>query len=165
MTWTTWINFLPLLGNKLSSPHEIWLQLAQWFQRRYLKIQTHTHTHSSHPRTQQLRVIPDETKNIGGGGGGAGFWRQSTIFLWGEGDGGEAVFCCCCCCFFVLFFSIQWQLALWKCIIFCRWWSFSKMQFVQIGSVGMKKKKLLFFEKGSPEQNELCECHGGGVDW
>ena len=26
------------------------------------------------------------------------------------------------------------------------------------------KKKFLFLEEGSPEKNELCECHGGGVD-
>ena len=37
------------------------------------------------------------------------------------------------------------------------------MQFVQMGSVGMKKK-FQFLEEGSPEKNELCECHGGGVD-
>ena len=41
-------------------PHEIWLQLAQWFQRRYLKKKnTHTHTFL-HTRTHQLRVVPDE---------------------------------------------------------------------------------------------------------
>ena len=27
-------------------PHEIWLQLAQWFQRRYLNTHTHTHIHT-----------------------------------------------------------------------------------------------------------------------
>ena len=26
-------------------PHEIWLQLAQWFQRRYVNTHTHRHTH------------------------------------------------------------------------------------------------------------------------
>ena len=25
-----------------------------------------------------------------------------------------------------------------------------------------KKKKLLFSEEGSPNKNELCECHSGG---
>ena len=34
-----------------------------------------------------------------------------------------------------------------------------------MGCLGMKKK-LIFLEEGSPEKkNELCECHGGGVDW
>ena len=26
------------------------------------------------------------------------------------------------------------------------------------------EKRFLFLEEGSPEKNELCECHGGGVD-
>ena len=34
-----------------------------------------------------------------------------------------------------------------------------------MGSVGMKKKKFLFLEEGLPGKNELCECHGGDVDW
>ena len=33
-----------------------------------------------------------------------------------------------------------------------------------MGSVGMKKMFLLL-EEDSPEKNELCECHDGGVDW
>ena len=37
------------------------------------------------------------------------------------------------------------------------------MQFVQMVSVGIKKSSY-FLEEGSPEKNELCECHGGGVD-
>ena len=33
-------------------PHEIWLQLDQWFQRRYLNTHTHTHTHTHNTHTQ-----------------------------------------------------------------------------------------------------------------
>ena len=95
----------------MEDPHENWLQLAQWFQRRYLKTHTHTHTQPEtflHTRTQQLRVFPDE--KIWGGGGGWGAWRQSTIFLlWGGGEVAD-------------------HLAFVKILIFCRWWSFSKIQ-------------------------------------
>ena len=88
--------------------HEIWLQLAQWFQRRYLKTHTHTHTHTYththtflHTRTQQLRVVPDELIWRGGAGG---LWRQSTIFLWGWELGVVGLF----------FFQSSWQLAFVK---------------------------------------------------
>ena len=99
-------------------------------------IWKHTHTHRDthtqflHNRTQQLRVVPDERVGAGGGAGRV-LWRQSTTFLWGWRG-----------CFFFLNPVGSWLL--WKCIIFCRWWSFSKMQFVQMGSVGVKKKFLLF---------------------
>ena len=150
MIWTIWINFLPL-----SHGGSTW-NLASVGPVVSEKIfeNTHTHTHTFlHTRTQQLKVVPNE------GGGGAGLWRQSiTIFLLGVA-GLFVLFC---------FFNPVGSWLLWKCTIFCRWWSFSKMQFVQMGSVGMKKKKFLFLEvleEGSPEKNELCECHSGGVDW
>ena len=54
-SWTIWITFYPY---SMEVPHEIWLQLAQWFQRRYLKIHTHTythtHTHTHNTHTQNL---------------------------------------------------------------------------------------------------------------
>ena len=71
--------------------------------------------------------------------------------------GGGAFFVC-------LFFNpmgSSWLLR--KCIIFYRRQSFSKMQYVQMGSVGMKKM-FLCIEEGCPEKNELYECHGGGTD-
>ena len=33
-----------------------------------------------------------------------------------------------------------------------------------MGSIGIKKK-FLFLEEGFLEKNELCKCHGGGVNW
>ena len=151
MTWTIWINFLPPPSHPMAVPHEIWLQLAQWFQRRYLNTHTHTHTHTTILQTDRqtdrhtyihtpgsLRhwinctcILAHQNTTtdscswwkIWGGGVGGGLWRQSTIFLLG-GGGEEWRGCCCCCCF-----NPVGGWLLWKCIIFCRWWSFSKMQF------------------------------------
>ena len=50
--------------------------------------------------------------------GGGVLWRQSTIFLWGVVG------------LFFVFFNPVGGWLLRKCVItFCRWWSFSKMQF------------------------------------
>ena len=94
MIWAIWINFLPLSPGGSTWN---WLQLALWFQRRYLKTHTHTHTHTFlHTRKQQLRVVPDKKR-----GGGRELWRQSTtIFLWGVAG--------------LFFFQSSWQLAFVK---------------------------------------------------
>ena len=64
--------------------------------------------------------------------GGKGVWRGCFILFY----------------LFIYFFNPMGSWILWKCIIFCRWWSFSKMQFVQMGSVGMRKKRVPIFRRG-----------------
>ena len=115
-------------------PHEIWLQLTQWFQRRYLKTDTHTNTHIfAHQNTTA------ESCSRWNNGGGA-LKAKHYIFV-GGGEGVAGLF------FFVCFL-IQWADSFCEnlFIIFCRWWSSSKMQFVQMGSVGMKKVPI--FRRG-----------------
>ena len=118
---------------------------------------THTHTHSLHTRTQQLRVVPDE-QILGGGGRG---FEGKALYFCGGGVGGddEAVFCCCC------FFQSSGQLAFVKMYNFLQVMVLRKNTVCSNGICWNEKKKFLFLEEGSPEKkNELCECHGGGVD-
>ena len=133
-------------GNRKCGPENyIWLQLVQWFQRRYLKTHTHilcTPEHNSWELFQMIKY----------GMGGGGLWRQSTIFLCG--GGGD------------FFFQSSGQLA------FVKMYNFLKVMVLHKNAVSSngicwneKKKKFLFLEEGSPEKkNELCECDDGGVD-
>ena len=88
-------------------------------------IHTYIHTLTREPsafnKLYMYFYTPEHTwelfqvENTGEGGG---LWRQNSIFLFGRG--GEAE---------LLFFNPVGGWLLWKCIIFCRWWSSSKMQF------------------------------------
>ena len=104
----------------------------------YIHTYIHTYAHQEafgikqtvlvflHTRTQQLRVIPDENYGAGwggdgGGGGGVAGFEGKALYFYGGWRG--------CFFFFVFFFNPVGGWLLSKCIIFCRWWSFSKMQF------------------------------------
>ena len=54
-------------------------------------IWKHTHTHSLHTRTQQLRVVPDE-KNMGGGVRGRALKAKHYVFARGGGGGWRGCF-------------------------------------------------------------------------
>ena len=90
----------------------------------------------------------------GGVGAGRSFAGKALLYFCG---GWQAVFLCV--------FSIQWAVG------FCGMYNFLKVMVLLKNAVysngicwNEKKKKLLFLEEGSPEKNELCECHCGGVD-
>ena len=156
MTWTIWINVLPLshIGSTLNVASVGPVVSEKIFEN------THTHTNTFFAHQNTTAESCSRWKILGGGG----FEGKALYFFVGEGGGGEAVLLF----FLFLFYFVNpvgsWFL--WKCLIFCRWWSVSKMQFIQMGSLGMKKK-FLFLEEGSPEKKkkEMCECHGGDVDW
>ena len=78
------------------------------------------------------------------GGGGL---KAKTIFLWGRGGGGEMGVGCEA----VIFFNPVGSFV--KMYNFLQVMVLLKMQFVQMGSVGMKKK-FLFSEEGSPEKKK-----------
>ena len=83
-------------------------------------------------------------------GAGAALKARHYIFV---GDG-EAVF------FFFFFFQSSGRLVFVKMYNFMQVVVLLKnavlwVSFVQMGSFGMKKKKFLFLEEGSPEKNEL----------
>ena len=125
MTWAIWIKFLPLSHGGSTWNLASVGPVVSW------KIfeQTHTHTHSCTPEHNNWELF--QMKKIWGGGGVEG---KALYFC-----GGERRWRGCCFCF-VLFFQSSGQLAFVKIYNFLSWWSFSKMQFVQMGSVGMKKK-------------------------
>ena len=62
-----------------------------------------------------------------------------------------------------LFFSIQWHMA------FVEMYSFLQVMVILKNAVCSNEicwnvKKVPIFRKGLSRENELCECHGGGVD-
>ena len=123
MTWTIWINFLPL-----SHGGSTWKLASVGSGFREDISNTHTHidatvsispTHTFlHTGTQQLRVVSDE-KLWGGGGREGGFEGKALYFYGGFGVRGGGLFFFFFVCFF---FSPVGSWLLWKCIIFCRWW-------------------------------------------
>ena len=130
---------------------------------------THTHTHAFlHTRTQQLRVVPDEKIWSGGGGFGG-----KALYFCGAGDGGGGegewvalllfIYIYCCCCFFVLFFQSSGQLAFVKIYNFLPVMVLLKNAVCSYG-ISWNEKKVPIFRRGLSRKNELCECHGGGVD-
>ena len=147
MTWTIWINFLPLShgGSTLNLTSVGPLVSEKVFENTHIFL---------HTRTQQLRVVPDEKYGVSGRGGGA-LKAKHYIFVcvWGGGGGGGAVF---------FFFSFQWAVCF--CENICRWWSFSKCSLFKWDLLEWKKK-VPIFRRGLSRKNELCECHGGGVGW
>ena len=129
MTWTIWINFLPLSHGV---PHEIWLQLAQWFQRRYLKTHTHTHTHIlAHQNTTAESC--SRWNNVG--------FEGKVLYFCGAGEWGA---------FF--FFQSSGQLAFVKMYNFLQVMILLKNAVCSNGICWNEKKKFLLLEEGSPEK-------------
>ena len=91
MTWTIWINFLPLShgGSTLNLAFSCFREDI-WKTHRHTHTHTHTHTFFAH-QIQWLRVVPDEKMREGGGERGGGFEGKALYFC-----GGRAIF------------SIQW---------------------------------------------------------
>ena len=135
-------------------PHDIWLQLAQWFQRRFLKIHTHTFLHT---RTQQLRVVPDEKMWTVGGGGALKAKYYSFVGRGSVGGGDWRGF------FFFFFFQSGGQLAFVKMYNFLQVMVLLKNAVCPNG-ICWNEKKVPIFRRGLSRKNLLCECHGGGVD-
>ena len=157
MTWTIWINFLPLShGGSTWNLASIGPVVSEKiFEHTHTRTHTHKHTHThTHTHThilQYYRQIDIHTYTrepsalnctcilahqntttdscsrwkMGGGGGRTGFEAKHYILCGGGGWRG----CCCCFLFFFQFFNPVGGWLLWKCIIFCRSWSFSKIQF------------------------------------
>ena len=152
MTWTIWINFLPLSHGGST------LNLASVGPVVSEKIFENTHTHTFFAtRTQQRRVVPDEQYGVGGGG-----FQGKALYFCGGGGGGEAVF-------FLFFFSFLFQSS--GQLAFVKMYNFLQVMVllknaVCSNGICWNEKKFLFLEEGSPEKKKkLCECHGGGVDW
>ena len=82
------------------------------------------------------------------------------MFLCGEEGGGWRG------CFFFIFFYFQssGQLVFVKMYNFLQVMVLLKSAVCSNGICWNEKKKFLFLEEGSPENNGLCECHGGGGD-
>ena len=156
MTWTIWINFLPLYhgGSTWNLASVGPVVSEKIFEHTHTHTQTHRHTYIhtyihilyatyihtyAHQGASALNKLymysctPEhnnchwqlfQMKNMGGGGGergGGGAWKAKHYLF--VGDGGAVVL------FVVVLFNPLGGWLLWKCIIFCRCWSFSKMQF------------------------------------
>ena len=97
-------------------------------------------------------------RKYGGGGarkGGGALKAKHCIFVRGRGWRGWF--------FLFLFFQSSGQLTIVKMYNFLQVMVHLKNAVCSNG-ICSNEKKFLFLEEGSPERNELCECHGGGVD-
>ena len=137
MTWTIWINFLPLShgGSTWNLASVGPVVSEKIFENRH----THKHTHFCTPKHNSWELF--QMKQWGK--------AKHYIFVGGGRGGGGAVF------FFFFFFFQSTPVSFCEnlFIIFCRWWSSSKMQFVQMGSVGMKKSSD--FQKRALQKNKM----------
>ena len=94
--------------------------------------------------------------------GGRGFEGKALLYFCGVWRGCFFLFC-----FFFGGGGVQssGQLAFVKMYNFLQVMVLLKNAVCLNGICWNEKKKFLFLEEGSPEKkNELCECHGGGVD-
>ena len=91
---------------------------------------------------------------------GVALKAKHYIFVRGEEGGGGGFF------FFFFFFQSSGQLTIVKLYNFLQVMVLLKNAVCSNGICWNEKKVpiFLFLEEGSPERNELCECHGGGVD-
>ena len=149
MTWTIWINFLPLSHGGSA------LNLAFSCFREGISKHTHTCTHTFFAHQNTTAESCSRWKNMGGGG----LWRQSTIF-WGEGGWQGCLFV-----FLFLFFHFSGQLAFVKMYNFLQVMVVLKNAVCSNGICWNEKKNPIFIRGLSRKKNELCECHSGGVDW
>ena len=89
------------------------------------------------------------------------------ILCRGGGGGWRGYFVFCYCFFFVVVvvvvFQFSGQLAFVKMYNFLQVMVLLKNAVCSNG-ICWNEEKFLFLEEGSPEKDELCECHGGGVE-